>query len=211
MRAVLALAVAWGLGCASTRPAATATPRLAPAVLAARLADADQLAERGCYLCLKEAAAAYASLLETSADPAVARHALENDLMLALREIELRMPDSGARGHAEELQRRVASSYAAYFAALDALAAPVVTGGVTLQEIRQQRERRAAAAAELEKAWPASPMRAYFYLAMALNAGMVKELKPQLDAMLSTHAQDLSLSTGCRRFSPHFLKRPRAR
>ena len=29
-------------------------------------------------------------------------------------------------------------------------------------------------------------MKAYFYLAMALNAGMVAELKPQLDAMLST-------------------------
>ena len=40
-------------------------------------------------------------------------------------------------------------------------------------------------------------MKAYFYLAMALNAGMVAELKPQLDAMLSTYSNDLSLK------SPH--------
>ncbi len=81
-----------------------AVPRLAPEVLAARLSEADRLASRGCYLCLKEAAAAYAALLADSDDVAPAAKALENNLMLAIREIELRMPDSGAREHAQQLQ-----------------------------------------------------------------------------------------------------------
>ncbi len=50
--------------------------------------------------------------------------ALENNLMLAMREIELRIPDSGAREAAEQLQARVPASYAAYFAVLDLQASP---------------------------------------------------------------------------------------
>ena len=67
MRVVLALVLALALGCAP-RPVPVAAPRIAPEVLAARLAEADRLASRGCYLCLKEAAAAYARLLAESDD-----------------------------------------------------------------------------------------------------------------------------------------------
>ena len=87
-------------------------PRLSPEVLAARLSEADRLASRGCYLCLKEAAAAYAALLADSDDSSLLTKALENDLMLAIREIELRLPDSGAREHAQQLQEKVPVSYA---------------------------------------------------------------------------------------------------
>lgn len=68
MRAAVFLVAVFGLACATTRPTPIAVPRMAPEVLAARLAEADRLASRGCYLCLKEAAAAYASLLADSDD-----------------------------------------------------------------------------------------------------------------------------------------------
>ena len=58
--------------------------------------------------------------LDLSDDPVLAAHALENDLMLVAREIELRLPDSGARERAGTLQSKVAVNYAPYFSALDA-------------------------------------------------------------------------------------------
>ncbi len=128
--------------------------------------------------------------------------------MLVLREIELRLPDSGAREAAQQLQTKVLSSYTTYFEALDAMRAPVEGGQyVRGNELFIPGERRATLArltTELEKEWPASAMKAYFYLAMALNAGMVAELKPQLDAMLSTHSEDLSLKYRTQAFLPLF-------
>ena len=126
-RYINVLVLALSLGCAP-RPVPVAAPRITPEVLAARLAEADRLASRGCYLCLKEAAAAYASLLADSDDSELVRKALENNLMLVIREIELRMPDSGAREAAQQLQDQAASDYAPYFAALDTLrgAEPVI-------------------------------------------------------------------------------------
>jgi tetratricopeptide (TPR) repeat protein len=228
----IAIVLAGLLACAP-RPAPVAAPRITAEQLAVQLAEADRLASRGCYLCLKEAAAAYAALLALSDDPALARKALENHLMLVVREIELRLPDSGAREAAQKLQSRVPTSYAAYFAALDVLegsaeagpyvlegpakAGPYVLSGQPRDSGQPRRsgqpqpdaspEQRAAGmklASELEKEWPASAMKAYFYLAMALNAGMVAELKPQLDAMLSTHSDDLSLKYRTQAFLPLF-------
>jgi tetratricopeptide (TPR) repeat protein len=204
MRAVIAVAIGILTGCATVPPSTPNVAAVATAALAARIEEADLLAARGCYLCLKEAAAAYTTLLLGSEDAVLARKALENHLMIALREVELRLPDSGALEAARALQPRVASSYTAYFGALDSLAAPVVTGGRPLQDIRLQRERRSQLAADLEQEWPASPMKAYFYLAMAINAGMIKELKPQLDAILETHPHDLSLKYRVQAFLPTF-------
>jgi TonB family protein len=203
MRMTPALVFAFGLSCATTAPPVV-KPRISPEQLASRLAEADRLAAHGCYLCLKEAAAAYAALVDLSDDPSVARKALENTLMMVLREIELRLPDSGAREAAVQLQSRVTEDYTPYIKALDSLAVPLVIGGIPSAEIRQRREDRVKLATELEKKWPASPMKAYFYLATALNAGMVAELKPQLDAILSTHSQDLSLKYRMQAFLPTF-------
>ena len=114
------LLIGCSLSCAG-RPAPVVAPKLAPEVVAARLAEADHLASRGCYLCLKEAASAYAALLGESGDAAVAAKALENNLMIVLRERELRMPDSGALESAVQLQTQVAASYATYFAYVDAV------------------------------------------------------------------------------------------
>lgn len=59
-------------------------------------------------------------------------------------------------------------------------------------------------AIELEREWPASPMKAYFYIAAALNGGMVAELKPQIDAIFDTHSEDLSLKYRMQAFLPTF-------
>lgn len=192
MRVVTAMVLLFAISCAP-RPVPIAAPRIAPEVLAARLAEADRLASRGCYLCLKEAAAAYASLLADSDDSVVVRKALENNLMLAAREIELRMPDSGARETAEQLRARVPSEYDSYFSALDMMASPLVIGGVTLQSFRAQREERLKFAEGLEKEASASPMKAYFFIATVLPLREFRELKPAFDAILARHPEDLSL------------------
>lgn len=181
------------------RPAPVVAHRIAPDVLAARLAEADRLASRGCYLCLKEAAAAYASLLADSDDPAVARKALENNLMLVAREVELRIPDSGARDAAEQLRVKVPESYAPYFTVLDFLYGPAQAGPYVLQ-----REERMALVAELEKRAPANAMKAYFFIASVLQLRDFKELKPTVDAILAAHPADLSLKYRMLAFQPAY-------
>jgi tetratricopeptide (TPR) repeat protein len=203
LRLLAVVALALSLGCAP-RPAPVVAPRISPEVLASRLAEADRLASRGCYLCLKEAAAAYASLLADSDDSAVIRKALENNLMLAAREIELRIPDSGAREAAEQLRAKVPLEYDSQFAALDMLATPLVIGGVTLQSFRAQREERLKFAGVLEKDASASAMKAYLFIATALSLREFKELKPTVDGILATHPDDLSLKYRMLAFQPTY-------
>lgn len=198
---VLMLAIV--LACAP-RAAPVVAPRIAPEVLAVRLAEADRLASRGCYLCLKEAAAAYASLLADSDDPGVARKALENTLMVVAREIELRIPDSGARDAAEQLRVKFPLAYDAYFAALELMAAPIAGGGVTQQNFRAVREERLKLVAELEKDTSASAMKAYFFIAPVLQLREFKELKPTVDAVLAVHSDDLSLKYRMLAFQPTY-------
>jgi tetratricopeptide (TPR) repeat protein len=177
--------------CVASVPAHVDLP--APGAINVRLAEADRLASRGCYLCLKEAAAAYEALLhspaaDTLGQPLAAK-ALENYLMIALREDELRIPDSGARDAARQLQARVPSSYETYFAVLDAGPA---------------RSRDFVEALEAE--WPASPMKAYFYLSTALSTARVKELKLQVEGILDTYPHDLSLKYRMQAFLPTFAE-----
>jgi tetratricopeptide (TPR) repeat protein len=182
------------------------TPRIAPEVLAARLAEADRLASRGCYLCLKEAAAAYAALLADTDDARVLTGALETNLMLVIREIELSLPDSGAREAASQYQQQVAASYAPYFSALDVLrpAGPaiVVRGEPFL--LKQELEQRLALLAELEKDASASPMKTYFYLFLLLQTQQFKDVKPQVDALVAAHPQDLSVKYRMLAFQPTY-------
>jgi tetratricopeptide (TPR) repeat protein len=203
MKIVIGLVLALSVGCAP-RPVPVVAPRITLEALATRLAEADRLASRGCYLCLKEAAAAYASLLADSDDPVVAARALENNLMLAIREVELRMPDSGAREAAEQLQARVPVSYAPYAAALDLQENPLVVGGVTLQSFRAQREERLKFADALEKDAQASAMKAYFFIATVLPLRDFRELKPTIDGVLAGHPDDLSLKYRMLAFQPTY-------
>jgi tetratricopeptide (TPR) repeat protein len=203
MRIIAGFVLALSLGCAP-RPVPVAVPRISPEVLAARLAEADRLASRGCYLCLKEAAAAYASLLADTDDPGVARKALENNLMVVAREIDLRIPDSGARDAAEQLRVKIPLAYDPYFAALEMQANPLVAGGVTLQAFRAQREDRLKFVAGLEAEAPASAMKAYFFIAAVLPLRDFRELKPTVDAVLAVHPDDLSLKYRMLAFQPTY-------
>jgi hypothetical protein len=195
MRIVIGIVLGISLACAPRPAPIVAAARIAPEVLAARLAEADRLASSGCYLCLKEAAAAYAGLLADSDERQLLRHALENNLMLAIREIELRMPDSGARADAQQLQTRVPESYAAYFAALDALGGAdsemVVRGQPLL--MKQELDARVKLTADLETDAAASPMKAYFFIALVIQVRQFKDIKAQLEALVAAHPQDLSL------------------
>ena len=202
-RDIVVLALAVSFGC-TARPAPVVAPRISPEVLASRLAEADRLASRGCYLCLKEAAAAYASLLADSDDSQLVRKALENNLMLVSREIELRMPDSGARDAAEQLRAKVPLAYDPYFAALDMQANPLLAGGVTLQAYRAQREDRLKFVAGLEATAPESAMKAYFFLAAVLPLRDFRELKPTVDGVLAAHPDDLSLKYRMLAFQPTY-------
>lgn len=204
-RVAIFAALGFGWACASTTSVPPAVSTLTPPdVIETRLAAADALAARGCYLCLQQAAVEYGQLTQLTADFGIARKAAENDLMLALREIELRLPDSGARALVYAVRQHLTSNYTPYFAALDALASPLTPGGTTREDFELQRAGRRALTTELEGEWPASAMRAYFYLAMALGSGMVADLKPQLDALLDTHSQDLSLKYRVQAFLPTF-------
>jgi tetratricopeptide (TPR) repeat protein len=199
------LAAGLGVSCVS-RPAvhpATQPTRLQIS-LEARLADADALAARGCYVCLQEAADAYVKLLQMSDSPALIRKALENDLMIAVREVELRLPDSGARQRAHVLRERGTADYDAYFEALDALDAPLVAGGRTWDDIERQRAGRRDLAARLEAGWPAGSMAAYFYLSAAISAADFAQLKRQLPAIVDAHLEDLSVKYRVQAFAPTF-------
>ena len=161
-------------------------------MVAARLAEADRLASRGCYLCLKEAASAYAALLGESGDAAVAAKALENNLMIVLRERELRMPDSGALESAVQLQTQVAASYATYFAYVDAV------------NNVPPRDERLKIIGELEKEAHANALTAYVYLALVLQTLQYKDIQPQVDAVLAAHPADLSVKYRMLTFQPTY-------
>jgi tetratricopeptide (TPR) repeat protein len=202
---ILVLALAASFGCRPGLPPVT-VPRISPEQLAARLSEVDRLASRGCYLCLKEAAAAYAALLGETDDQIVGAHALENNLMLALREIELRMPDSGALEAARQLQDHVGSNYTAYFAALEAFrpAGPVYFVRGEPFMMKQARDERLKLVAELEQEASASAMKAYFFIALVVQLQQFKDIKAQIDAILAAHPQDLSLKYRMLAFQPTY-------
>ena len=205
MRVVTVIALTLAVAC-TAQPAPVVTPRLAPEILAARLAEADRLASRGCYLCLKEAAAAYAAILAETDDRTAVAKALENNLMLAMRENELRMPDSGALEAAQQLQDQAASDYTPYFAALEALrtAEPVILVRGQPLLTNDAYDQRLKALAELEKEATVSAMKAYFFIASALTLRDFKELKPTVDAILAAHPLDLSLKYRMLAFQPTY-------
>ena len=205
LRRFALVTVALSLGCGA-RPAPIVAPRVAPDVLAARLAEADRLASRGCYLCLKEAAASYGALLAETDDQAVATKALENNLMLALREVELRMPDSGAYEAARQLQDHVGSNYVPYFTVIEKLRpaeTPILVRGEPFL-IKQEFAERVALVKELETSATASPMRAHFFLMLILQTLQFRDIKEQVDAVVAAHPQDLGLQYRMLAFQPTY-------
>ncbi len=191
---LLALFTAAGcaIGCAAG--ARRVAPAIAPEDLAARLAAADSLAAHGCYLCLRDAAAEYERLLALTVTPSLARKALENDLLIAIRERELRLPDSGAAGRARALTAQSpGADYDAYFSALDLTAAPVGAGGLTYQEQQRRQRDWKALASRFEADWPSSAAAAYFYLASMIGSGQGDELESVMPDLLDAHPGNLAL------------------
>jgi tetratricopeptide (TPR) repeat protein len=174
----------------SHRPPALTAPASSSAE--ARLADADDLAARGCYLCLLEASAAYEQLLTLPEPSPVARRALETNLMLALREVELRLPDSGARARAEALRQRVAFDYSTFFDVLDA-AYPTVFVGNTVDDILRRRAARPDLADRLLSNAHSDAVAAYFYLTALMTAGPSSNFKSEVIPPLEAFPQDLAL------------------
>jgi tetratricopeptide (TPR) repeat protein len=197
------------LACTARTPVEV-KPRLSPEQVATRLAEADRLASRGCYLCLREAAAAYAALLVETDTPAVAARSLENNLMLALRERELRMPDSGALALALQLQSRVPASYQSYFSTLQSLVDTVAGTQPPMDRDRAAalREERLKLLTALESSVvgpaPASAMKAYFYLALVLQLRQYKDIKPEIDVVVAAHSSDLSIRYRMLTFQPTY-------
>lgn len=205
LRRFALIALALSLGC-TPRAAPVVAPRISPEALALRLAEADRLASRGCYLCLKEAAAAYAALLAETDDQAVAAKALENNLMLALREVELRIPDSGAYDAARQLQDHVGSNYLPYFTVIEKLRPaqqPILVRGEPFL-IKQEFAERLALVKELEKYATASAMKAHFYLMLVLQTLQFRDIKAQVDSVVAAHPQDLSLQYRLLAFQPTY-------
>ena len=180
--------------CASapSKPALTSRSPSA-AEVQARLADADALAARGCYLCLREASGAYFNLIAISDSPVVARHALENEIMTAMREIELRLPDSGAKERARGLAGRLPATddYDLYFSMLETPAG--VGAGTTLATMRQREPDQKAVSDKLEAAWPSSAVAAYFYIPTALGLLRGDALTQRVSAVRDEHPGNLSV------------------
>jgi tetratricopeptide (TPR) repeat protein len=198
MRRLCLLAIALVASACASNPArkVAVAPGISPAQLEARLAAADALAARGCYLCLREASGAYLSLIAISDSPVVARHALENELMIALREIDLRLPDSGAKDRARAIAVRLeadptydAATDALYFSMLDQ-PAPVP---MTLATMRQRDEERKALADKLEAAWPSSALAAYVYIPTAALIGRGAAFKQQAAAIFNAYPHNLAV------------------
>ena len=82
-----------------------------------------------------------------------------------------------------------------YFAVLDALR-PADAGILVRGEpflLKEERDRRVKLAADIETAAAASPMKAYFFIALAVQVRQFKDVKPQIDPLLAAHPDDLSL------------------
>lgn len=201
-RFALALAIALTASCAKNPPSVSIlTP---PAVIQARLDEADALAARGCYVCLEEAAEAYSKIAQSSNHPIVLKKTLENDLMLAIREIEMRLPDSGARQNAFMLRQHVPKSYETYFAVLDLMGTPLGARTTTAAELDQERAARGALLTRLEGEWPATPVGAYFYLAFGIRSAYFRDLKTDIPRVVDAHPEALSLKYQMLAYPPLF-------
>jgi tetratricopeptide (TPR) repeat protein len=175
-----------------------------PAVIQARLDEADTLAARGCYVCLEDAAEAYSKIAQISNYPVVLKKTLENDLMLAIREIELRLPDSGARQNAFMLRQHVPKSYETYFAVLDLMDAPLGARTTTVADLEKERAARGALLTRLEGEWPATPVAAYFYLAFGIRSAYFRDLETDISRVVDAHPQALSLKYQMAAYPPLF-------
>ena len=126
--------------------------------------------------------------------------------MLVIREIELRMPDSGAREAARQLQDEVPLQLQNVFRRARAFVRANPVSVVRGEPLLMTRATRGAAevVAELETDASASAMKAYFFLAPAAAAATSRSSSRQVDAVLAAHPDDLSLKYRMLAFQPTY-------
>ena len=160
-----AVILSFAVACTSApkpRPiVAPVLPALPVEVIQARVAEADTLAAKGCYLCLRDASVIYESLIFAVSDEDVIRKAVDTDLMMALREFELSLPASGAYVRAKE-RSRGKPGYDAYFGLLD-IRSPS-SGTRTRQQIELEMSARRQFLSQIDGAFASNPVAAYFLL-----------------------------------------------
>jgi len=162
------------------------------------------MAARGCYLCLREASGAYFNLIAVTDSPVVARRALENELMVAMREAELRLPDSGARERAKGLVGRLQDEVSmpstalgpgktdtteTYFNIID----PPPAVPMTLALMRQRDEEQKALVDKLEVLWPTSAIAAYVYIPKAAAIWRGEVFKQKAAAIRAVYPRHLGV------------------
>ncbi len=194
-RALLFVALCASSACRSAAIAPAVTPGPSPEFIQARLDEADALTERGCYLCLRDAAEIFTQLMTfPGARLDVYRKALDNDLMIATREIELRLPDSGARERANHLRQDFDDSYDPLFGALEFLA----TSPERLPDGRDfvfgpGRQWREDVLRALEPLWSSNVAAAYLYLAVGRGSSYFVDRKIDPERIAEAHPEDISL------------------
>jgi hypothetical protein len=167
MRRAWLVAFCLSLGCASARP-----PQVS--VDPGRLDLADAKVLQGCYDCLLEAHDAYAAAAAGRARPLVIQRLFETDLLIALREREFALADSGAAGRARALLPELAPALEGgrYLRLLEAI--PAEHGSWSRAEVREFRAARMEAANAmtselvwLDSAGLADPVRRYLAMTIA--------------------------------------------
>jgi tetratricopeptide (TPR) repeat protein len=112
--------------------------------------------------------------------------------MLALREVELRLPNTGARARAEALRARVSFDYSAFFDVLDAVR-PTTFAGNTMDELFQRRTARRDLADSLLSNAYGDAAAAYFYITALMSAGPSSSFNADVIPLVDAFPQDLAL------------------
>lgn len=170
--------------------------RVPDSAIQQRLAAAEDLTARGCYRCLKDAAAIYDELLGPSS-PAVttiAQTAHDTYMLLALRELELGIPDSGGRGRAHRLpgitNRRSHEVCERLLSALAARSGDHIVVSHGEDELSPDHRN---VVVHLQAGWRHSIVQAYTYVALDCALSLSAGLQPDLDAVLAQYPQSGAL------------------
>jgi tetratricopeptide (TPR) repeat protein len=186
---ILACVVIWPSACAH----APTVPQ--DAAFRQRSSAADGLVARGCYRCLQDATRIYEQLLtERSRTPLTAQKAHDSFMMLALRERELGVPDSGAGVRAHQVGGAATpASHELCRSLLSVLASPSTEGRVLPDGRDDPRDDYNGLAQRLQAAWPRSPVYAYGYIALDCSLTLPVELRPRTDDLFAAYPDSLAL------------------
>ncbi len=185
------------VGCVCIWPSACAHPPAVSqdAAFRQRASAADDLVNRGCYRCLQDATRIYEQLLtERARTPLTAQKAHDSFMMLALRERELGIPDSGAGVRAHQVGRAATpASHELCRSLLSVLASPSTEGRVLPDGRDDPRDDYNELAQRLQAAWPRSPVHAYGYIALDCSLTLPANLRPGTDDLFAAYPDSLAL------------------